>query len=142
MPAATLPTVGSFVLNAVYAGDRGHKSDAADVTVVRTAAATPEPEVAKAKVGATAKGLKVGKKGSLAVTIKSDSADKSGKVTVKVGKKTLGKGKVNAKGKGKIKLKKITAKMVKKGKIKLTVIYAGNDTTAASKKNVKVKVKK
>ena len=142
IPAATLPEAKVYSLQARYTGGKGFKPSNATISVTRTTATVQPSEPAKATVGATAKGLKVGKKGQLSVAIKSDSADKSGKVTVKVGKKTLGKGKVNAKGKGKIKLKKITAKMVKKGKIKLTVIYAGNDTTAASKKNVKVKVKK
>lgn len=147
IPAATLPTPGTFELVAEYTGDAGHLADKTSVTVVRTPAAVipppvdPDPADAKISAKPKPKKFKIGGKHKLKIKIKSDSDSLAGKIKVKAGKKTLGKGNTNDAGKVTIKLKKITKKYVKKGKIKLKVTYSGNEDTEKAKKTVKVKVK-
>lgn len=58
-------------------------------------------------------------------------------VTIKIGKKTY-KAKTNNKGKAVFKIKKLT----KKGKYKSVIKFAGNKSYKASKKTVKITIKK
>ncbi|GAA2525088.1 hypothetical protein [Rarobacter incanus] len=94
--------------------------------------ATAKVKVTKAKANAKKRTailtIKVTAKGVKAKSI-------GGKITVKLGKKTVGKGKVS-KGTAKISVKKL-----KKGKNKLTVSYAGTSTIgkAAISRNVAIK---
>ncbi|QBX55673.1 Ig-like domain repeat protein [Nocardioides seonyuensis] len=146
IPATTFPKVGTYALQAEYSGDATHLGSKANVSVVRTAATLPPvvpAPIADAKINAKPKpkAFKVNKAAKLKIAIKSASTSLAGKIVVKVGSKTLGKGKTDDAGKATIKLKKIKKKYVKKGKIKLKVTYGGNATTEKAKKTVKVKVK-
>ena len=67
--------------------------------------------------------------------MESGSASQSGKVVVKLGKKTVGKGTIKS---GKVTL---TLKKLKKGKNKLTATYAGDSAFAASTLKFKITVK-
>ncbi|MFD1824397.1 MULTISPECIES: DUF6801 domain-containing protein [Mumia] len=76
-------------------------------------------------------------KAKIAVTVSAGSPKASGKVTAKIGKKTVGKGTVKN-GKATIKLKKFK----KKGTYKIKVTYGGSAYAKGSTKTIKVKVRK
>ncbi|WP_370617153.1 DUF6801 domain-containing protein [Mumia qirimensis] len=76
-------------------------------------------------------------KAKLAVRVSSPGVPVTGKVTAKLGKKTVGKGTVRN-GKATIKLKKFK----KKGTYKIKLTYSGSASSNGSKKTIKVKVKK
>lgn len=147
LPATTFPKAGTYPLQAEYSGDATHLGSKANVSIVRTAAPMPlpepedEPQDAKINAKPKPKTFTVNKAAKLKIKIKSASTSLAGTVKVKVGSKTLGKGKTDDAGKATIKLKKIKKKYVKKGKIKLKVTYGGNATTEKAKTTVKVKVK-
>lgn len=112
---------------------------------VRTVSATTTPTVAKyvAKVTATSKKLKKGKKaGSTEVTVSVTSAGQAadkvtGTVTLTEGKKKVATISVN-KGEATLVLK---PKSAKPGKHRFAVSYSGNGTTLAADAEVTVKVK-
>ncbi|CAB4940713.1 unannotated protein [freshwater metagenome] len=114
-------------------------SSSAEVDVtVRSADAVPAPTPAATKLSHTfkksyAKGASI--KGKVKVK-ESAAGTASGKVVVKLGKKTVGKGTVKG-GTATIKL----TKPLKKGKNKLVASYAGNASFAASKVKFVITIK-
>ncbi|MBD3925203.1 Ig-like domain repeat protein [Nocardioides cavernae] len=85
----------------------------------------------------TKKVTPLGKKTKLNVVVEAANEVPTGKVKVMKGKKTLGKGVLNAKGKVKVTLKKA----LPAGKTKVKVLYLGDDYTEKSKdKKVVIKV--
>jgi len=81
---------------------------------------------------------KLGTKTKLKVVVEAANEVPTGKVKVMLGKKTVGKGVLNAKGKTKITLKKA----LPAGKTKLKVLYLGDDYTKKSKdKKVVIRVR-
>lgn len=120
------PTNSTFVAS---------ESAAATVTVL---AATPVP-AAKAKIKLVEKfkaSFKMAKTYKAKILVKETATGApTGKVVVKLGKKTVGKGTIKA---GKVTL---TLKKLKKGKNKLTATYAGDSSFAASKLKFKITVK-
>jgi hypothetical protein len=86
----------------------------------------------------TKKVTPLGKKTKLKVVVEADNEMPTGKVKVMKGKKTLGKGVLNAKGKVKVTLKKA----LPAGKTKVKVLYLGDDYTEKSKdKKVVIRVR-
>ncbi|PKH43416.1 Ig-like domain (group 3) [Nocardioides alpinus] len=86
----------------------------------------------------TKKVTPLGKKTKLKVVVEAANEVPTGKVKVMLGKKTLGKGVLNAKGKVKVELKKA----LPAGKTKVKVLYLGDDFTEKSKdKKVVIKVR-
>jgi hypothetical protein len=86
----------------------------------------------------TKKVTPLGKKTKLKVVVEAANEVPTGKVKVMKGKKTLGKGVLNAKGKVKVTLKKA----LPAGKTKVKVLYLGDDYTEKSKdKKVVIKVR-
>lgn len=86
----------------------------------------------------TKKVTPLGKKTKLKVVVEAANEVPTGKVKVMKGKKTLGKGTLNAKGKVKVTLKKA----LPAGKTKVKVLYLGDDYTEKSKdKKVVIKVR-
>jgi hypothetical protein len=79
----------------------------------------------------------LGKKTKLKVVVAADNEVPTGTVTVMLGKKTVGKGVLNAKGKAKIALKKA----LPAGKTKVKVLYPGDDFTEKSKDKVVIRVR-
>jgi hypothetical protein len=80
----------------------------------------------------------LGKPTKIKVVVAAANEVPTGKVKVMLGKKTLGKGVLNAKGKAKVTLKKA----LPAGKTKLKVLYLGDDFTEKSKdKKVVVRVR-
>ena len=80
----------------------------------------------------------LGQKTKIKVVVDADNETPTGKVKVMLGKKTLGKGVLNAKGKAKITLKKL----LPAGKTTVKVLYFGDDYTKKSKdKKVIIRVR-
>ncbi len=116
-----------------------YQASASAATAVNVlAAAPPAPAKASTKVSVTfkksyAKGATI--KGT--IKVKESAAGKAaGKVVIKLGKKTVGKGTV----KNGVATVKIT-KPLKKGKNKLVALYAGNASFAASKVKFVITIK-
>lgn len=81
---------------------------------------------------------KAGTKAKVKVVVEAANEVPTGKVKVMLGKKTLGKGVLNAKGKAKVTLKRA----LPKGKNKVKVLYLGDDYTEKSKdKKVVIRVR-
>ena len=125
--------VGTHTLSVRYAGNSATLPSSGSVRV----------SVAKASSGLRAKVspkkiVRKKTKAKVAVRISSTSPVKSGRVTVKLGKKTIGKATVSRSGRVTVKLKKFP----KAGTVKIKVIYSGNGTTGAVSKTVKVKVRR
>ena len=122
-------TVGKHTLTATYSGNdsvAGSKGSATlKVTKVKTSV----------KLSTKSTKVKKGSRPTITVTVKSaTSAKATGKVTVKVGGKSI---KASLKsGKAKVKLPKITKKT------KVTVSYGGSSTHAKSKASLTLTVKK
>ncbi|MDQ2623559.1 MAG: S8 family serine peptidase [Actinomycetota bacterium] len=121
--------VGSHAIKATYSGNE----------TVKTSAATATLKVSKVKtsVKVSTKSWKVKKNArpTITVTVSSaTSAKATGKITVKVGKKTIKATLKN--GKAKIKLPKI------KKTTKVKVTYVGSSTHAKSSKSVIFKIKR
>ncbi|MGB0099587.1 MAG: Ig-like domain repeat protein [Nocardioides sp.] len=93
---------------------------------VKTSSKVTESFPAKVAKGKKAKGV---------VTVKGDGASATGKVMVKLGKKTIANAKLKS-GKASITLPKLP-----KGKNKLTAIYAGSNSVAGSSKSFTIKQK-
>ena len=125
--------VGTHTLSVRYAGNSATLPSSGSVRV----------SVAKASSGLRAKVspkkiVRKKTKAKVAVRISSTSPVKSGRVTVKLGRKTIGKATVSRSGRVTVKLKKFP----KAGTVKIKVIYSGNGTTGAVSKTVKVKVRR
>jgi len=125
--------VGAHTLSVRYAGNSATLPSSGSVRV----------SVAKASSGLRAKVspkkiVRKKTKAKVAVRISSTSPVKSGRVTVKLGRKTIGKATVSRSGRVTVKLKKFP----KAGTVKIKVIYSGNGTTGAVSKTVKVKVRR
>lgn len=124
----TLPKnlkVGTHKITATYSGNETVKGS--------TAKANLKVEKVKTKVSVSTKTFKVKKNARPTITV-SVSAKATGKISVKVGKKTITAKLKN--GKAKVKLPKIT----KKTKVKVS--YTGSSTHAKSSKSVTFSVKK
>ena len=98
---------------------------------VRKAASSLAAKVSPKKIRAKRTKAKV------AVTVRTSGFKATGRVTAKVGKKTVGKGTVRN-GKVTIKLKKFA----KKGTYRVKLTYGGNGYANGSTKTIKVKVRK
>ncbi|GAA2521216.1 phosphatase PAP2 family protein [Rarobacter incanus] len=98
-------------------------------TVTKAKAAKPAVKITKGK--RNAKTAHVGRKVVFRVTLKSvGAAAPTGKVTVQVGKKSVGKAKLKRSGKSYV--AKVTIKKLKK-KGKISVIYSGNKSLSKAK---------
>jgi len=125
---AVIDKPDTVVMNCSFGGDR---------TLAKIAIGKATAKIASAK--ATPKKIKA-KKTRAKVSVKLRTAagvPLTGKVTAKVGKKTVGKASVKN-GKATIKLKKFK----KKGTYKVKLTYSGSASTTGAKKTIKVKVRK
>lgn len=147
--AFTLPKAGTYSVNMPTTFTLVTTGGTTPVTATCTAAATPAQigSITLSKQASTTKAkapksIKKGAVASVKVTVinensKAGGVIPSGKLIIKDGKKTVGKGKLDAKGKATIKVKGLAA-----GSHKLVVIYKGDDFDNGSKsKAVKVIVK-
>ena len=113
-------------------------ASASAATTVNVLATTPVPAAkAKSKIVEKFKpSYEMAKSYKGKVLLKETATDApTGKIVVKLGKKTVGKGTIKA---GKVTL---TLKKLKEGKNKLTATYAGDSKFAASKLKFKITVK-
>jgi ABC-type phosphate transport system substrate-binding protein len=125
--AHTYRAVFTPAANSSFQGSEGTGTGTVDKTTLAASAV-------KAKA---AKKIVLGKKSKLTVSLAGATAAPTGKVTVKLGKKTVGKGSFKN-GKAKINLKPFK----KAGKAKLKLTYAGDANYNTVTKTVKVKVVK
>ena len=124
--------VGTHTLSVRYAGNSATLPSSGSVRVsVAKAASGLRAKVSPKKI------VRKKAKAKVAVTISSTSPVKSGKVTIKLGKKTIGKATVSRSGRVTVKLKKFP----KAGTVRIKVIYSGNSTTTAVSKTIKVKIR-
>ena len=164
----TIPALsaGNHNVTITYSGDEnyGGFSKSTNVDVKEPAKPTPTPDTGNSTSGSsssssqvqpgsqssvkkqatkivakkkTFKAKKKVKKYTVTLKTKAGKAIKKAKLSLKIGKKTF-KATTNKKGKATFKIKKLT----KKGKYKAIIKYAGNKTYKASKKTVKITIKK
>ncbi|MGH1564528.1 DUF6801 domain-containing protein [Mumia sp. DW29H23] len=136
---ASIPVSGTALRPGAYTVTLRHSGGtrvnpvaaAATRLTVRKASSSLSAKVVTKKIRAKKTAAKV------AVTVNTVGFKATGKVTAKVGKKTVGTGTVRG-GKVTIKLKKFA----KKGTYKVKLTYGGNAYAGGSTKTIKVKVKK
>lgn len=123
---------GAVSYRAVFTPAEGSKFEASE------ASATGTVKTSSAVAVKFAKSVKAGKKvkGTVTVTLAGVSAKASGKVTVKLGAKTVASGALKA---GKVTL---TLKKLKTGANKLKAVYAGDANAVGAQKAFTVKVAK
>jgi ABC-type phosphate transport system substrate-binding protein len=122
--------VGTWTISVSFAGNgSAYGSSAAGSLSITKASSSTALKLAKKKV-------KAGKKAKATVTVKAPGAV-NGKVTLKVGSKTVGTGTVKN-GKAKITLKKL-----KKGSYKVKAVFGGtSNVNGSTSKTIKLKVTK
>ncbi|GAA2248338.1 hypothetical protein GCM10010401_22740 [Rarobacter faecitabidus] len=142
----TLPrtlTVGTHKLTVRYLPAAGGKviapSSPTSVTLVVKKAKAKKPTVTITKGKRNKTTIKRNVKATLKITLKAvGAAAPTGKVTVKVGKKSVGSAKVRKVGKKYVATVK-TKKLTKKGKV--SVVYTGNKSLSKATYSTKVRVK-
>lgn len=120
---------GSYTYDLAFNGSAAHEPASASATVVVTKAAT----TTRAKVGAR---TTTRKRVTMTVKVKAAGFAPTGKVVVKRGAKTVGRGTVKN-GVAKVKLDRLA-----KGKAKLTVTYGGNAVANGSSTTATIRVVK
>lgn len=130
----TPPASGDLTVDSVVVGSGGPTTPP---TKPPTTTPTPKPPVVKVATRTSVK-AKFVRKGTVKVTVAVKGGKPTGKVKITLkGKKKVTKKAVLRNGKA-----TVTVKKLKKGKYKVSAAYAGNATTKASSKTVRVKVRK